>query len=90
MTKQLVVSQQRSRVHLGAVKGTKSMALELYMVGVMAQDMDKSLEFYRRLGLAIPPGSDRQPHVEVKMGGELTFFLDARATGRIAQFRYRP
>ena len=53
------------------------MALELYMVGVIAQDMDKSLEFYRRLGLAIPEGSDGQPHVGVKMGGELTFFLNS-------------
>ena len=53
------------------------MALELYMVGVMAQDMEKSLEFYRRLGLAIPEGSEGKPHVEVKMKGELTFFLNA-------------
>ncbi len=30
------------------------MALELYMVGLVARNLDKSLEFYRRLGLAIP------------------------------------
>lgn len=53
------------------------MALELYMVGLIAQDMNQSLEFYRRLGLAIPEGSDGQPHVEVKMSGGLTFFLNA-------------
>lgn len=53
------------------------MTLELYMLGLMAQNMDKSLEFYRRLGLAIPEGSEGQPHVEVKMKGELTFFLNA-------------
>jgi len=53
------------------------MALELYMLGLVAQDMEKSLEFYRRLGLAIPEGSEGQPHVEVKMKGELTFFLNA-------------
>ena len=59
------------------------MALELYMVGVIAQDMDKSLEFYRRLGLAIPEGSDGQSHVGVKMGSELTFFLNSR--GRLGE-----
>ena len=53
------------------------MALELYMIGLIAQDMDKSLEFYQRLGLAIPVGSAGKTHVEVKMGSGLTFFLDS-------------
>src|SRR5579859_4787531 len=54
------------------------MALELYMLGLIVHDMGKSLEFYRRLGLAIPEGSEGQTHVEVKMGSGLTFFLDSR------------
>ena len=54
------------------------MALELYMLGLIVQDMDKSLQFYRRLGLAIPAGSEEKTHVEVKMGSGLTFFLDSR------------
>jgi predicted lactoylglutathione lyase len=54
------------------------MALELYMLGLIVQDMGKSLEFYRRLGLAIPEGSEAKTHVEVKMGSGLTFFLDSR------------
>ena len=53
-------------------------ALELYMLGLIVRDMGKSLEFYRRLGLAIPEGSDALTHVEVKMGSGLTFFLDSR------------
>lgn len=53
------------------------MALELFMIGLPTHDMGKSLEFYRRLGLAIPEGSEGQTHVEVKMGGGLTFFLDS-------------
>jgi catechol 2,3-dioxygenase-like lactoylglutathione lyase family enzyme len=56
------------------------MALELYMLGVIVQDMPTSLEFYRRLGLAIPDGSEKQSHVEIKMGNGLTFFLDSRPT----------
>ncbi|MHB8624735.1 MAG: VOC family protein [Aggregatilineales bacterium] len=54
------------------------MALELYMLGLIVDDMGKSLEFYRRLGLAIPEGSEEKTHVEVKMGSGLTFFLDSR------------
>ena len=54
------------------------MALELYMIGLVVQDMGKSLAFYRQLGLAIPAGSEKNTHVEVKMEGGLTFFLDSR------------
>ena len=54
------------------------MALELFMVGLIVQEMDKSLEFYRRLGLEIPEGSEQMTHVEIKMGSGLTFFLDSR------------
>lgn len=53
------------------------MALDLYMLGLVVQDMGKSLEFYRRLGLDIPEGSEGKTHVEVKMGNGLTFFLDS-------------
>jgi predicted lactoylglutathione lyase len=53
------------------------MGLDLYMLGLVVQDMPRSLAFYRRLGLAIPPDSDEQTHVQVQMGSGLTFFLDA-------------
>ncbi len=53
------------------------MALQLYMVGVIVSDMERALEFYRRLGLAIPEGSEEQEHVEVKMG-EMVFFLSTK------------
>src|SRR3954452_10137533 len=53
------------------------MALELYMLGLVVHDMPTSLEFYRRLGLAIPDGSEKQSHVEIKMGSGMTFFLDS-------------
>jgi hypothetical protein len=41
------------------------MALQLYMVGLATQNMGESLAFYRRLGLALPEGSEEQPHIEV-------------------------
>ena len=51
------------------------MGLELYMVGVIVADMRRSVEFYRRLGVTIPAGSEEKQHIEVKMSG-LTFFLN--------------
>ena len=54
------------------------MALELSMIGVIVGDMRTAVEFYRRLGVAIPAGREDRAHVEVAMGG-LTFFLNARA-----------
>jgi catechol 2,3-dioxygenase-like lactoylglutathione lyase family enzyme len=65
------------------------MALELYMIGLIVQDMSAALAFYRRLGLDIPDGSETQSHVEVKMGA-MTFFLDSRPTRWDPQFDTRP
>src|SRR5258708_37837182 len=59
-------------------KRCSNMALELYMLGLVVHDMGTSLEFYRRLGLAIPEGSEGKTHVEVKMGSGRTFFRDSR------------
>jgi catechol 2,3-dioxygenase-like lactoylglutathione lyase family enzyme len=58
------------------------MALQLSMVGLAVKDMDRSLEFYRRLGLAVPQESEGQPHIEVKMQGDFTLFFDTRTIPR--------
>ena len=47
------------------------------MVGVIVQDMRRAVEFYRRLGVAVPDGSEEQEHVEIRMIG-LTFFLSTK------------
>jgi uncharacterized glyoxalase superfamily protein PhnB len=57
------------------------MGLELYMVGVIVEDMGKAVEFYRRLGVTIPEGAESQQHVEVKMSG-LTFFLSTKTVNK--------
>jgi uncharacterized glyoxalase superfamily protein PhnB len=61
------------------------MALELFMIGVIVQDMPAAVTFYRRLGVALPEGSEAKSHVEVKMSG-MTFFLDSKPTAWDAQF----
>ncbi len=53
------------------------MALELYMVGVIVEDMARAAEFYRRLGVEVPDEAEAQEHVEIEMSG-LTFFLSTR------------
>ena len=47
------------------------------MVGVIVEDMPRAVEFYRRLGLAVPDGAEQQEHVELRMSG-LTFFLSTQ------------
>ncbi len=59
------------------------MPLQLYMVGLIAENVDKSREFYRRLGVGFPEASAGQTHIEARMSGGLTFFLNAR--GRIPE-----
>ena len=54
------------------------MTLQLFMIGLTVKDMAMSQEFYRRLGVAIPDGTEAKPHVEVKMGQGFTLFLDTR------------
>jgi uncharacterized glyoxalase superfamily protein PhnB len=53
------------------------MALELYMVGVIVEDMPRAVEFYRRLGVALPDRAEEREHVEVAMSG-MTFFLSTK------------
>jgi len=53
------------------------MALELYMVGVIVEDMPRAAEFYRRLGVDVPEGADAEDFVEIKMSG-LTLFLSTK------------
>jgi catechol 2,3-dioxygenase-like lactoylglutathione lyase family enzyme len=54
------------------------MALELFMVGLIVRDMEAAVTFYRRLGLAVPEGSETKPHVQIKMESGLTLFLDTK------------
>jgi hypothetical protein len=53
------------------------MGLELYMVGVVVEDMHRAAEFYRRLGVDVPEDAESKEHVEITMSG-LTFFLNTK------------
>jgi predicted enzyme related to lactoylglutathione lyase len=52
------------------------MALDLYMVGLVPRNMDKSLEFYRRLDVDLSELMAGQAHFKSEMKGDITFFLN--------------
>jgi catechol 2,3-dioxygenase-like lactoylglutathione lyase family enzyme len=58
------------------------MMATLGVIGVVVQDMARSLAFYRRLGLEIPDGADGEQHVEVALPGGLKLAFDTVETIR--------
>ena len=58
------------------------MPARLDMIGIVVQDMGRSLAFYRRLGLDLPPDADGQPHVETTLPGGLRLAWDTVETIR--------
>ncbi len=45
-------------------------------VGVVVADMAATLEFYRMVGLDIPPGAEAESHVEAEIGNGLRIMFD--------------
>ena len=58
------------------------MAATLGVIGVVVQDMARSLAFYRRLGLDVPAGAEGEQHVEVGLSGGLKLAFDTVETIR--------
>ena len=52
------------------------MPMQLAMVGLVVSNMKRSLEFYRRLGLAIPVDADEKRFVMHRMPSGVTIFFD--------------
>ncbi|GGM29035.1 VOC family protein [Micromonospora yangpuensis] len=52
------------------------MTPRLDLVGTVATDMARTLDFYRRLGLDIPAGAETEPHVEVTLANGLRLAWD--------------
>ncbi|MQA84907.1 MAG: glyoxalase [Streptosporangiales bacterium] len=50
------------------------------VIGLVVEDMARSLAFYRRLGLDIPAEADGGPHVEVGLPGGLRLLFDTVET----------
>ena len=58
------------------------MPVRLEVIGLVVADMARSLAFYRRLGLELPPEADREPHVEASLPGGLKLAWDTVETIR--------
>ncbi|HEU5431883.1 MAG TPA: VOC family protein, partial [Thermomicrobiales bacterium] len=56
------------------------MKAQLGLVEIVVQDMARSLAFYRRLGLDLPPETDREPHVDTALPGGLRLAWDTVET----------
>jgi len=56
------------------------MPARLDLIGIVVQDMAKSLAFYRRLGLDVPAEADAEGHVETNLPGGLRLAWDAVET----------
>jgi catechol 2,3-dioxygenase-like lactoylglutathione lyase family enzyme len=56
------------------------MSTRLDVVGLVVQDMARSLAFYRLLGLDVPPEADSEGHVEATLPGGLRLAWDTVET----------
>jgi uncharacterized glyoxalase superfamily protein PhnB len=57
---------------------------DLHMLNVIVGDMPASLEFYRRLGVAVPDGeAEPGAHVQLRMPGGFSLELDTAESARI-------
>jgi catechol 2,3-dioxygenase-like lactoylglutathione lyase family enzyme len=57
---------------------------DLHMLNVVVADMPASLDFYRRLGIAVPGATaSAQPHVQLRMPGGFSLELDTAESVRL-------
>lgn len=66
----------------GRVRSVDPMAPRFDLVGLVVDDLPRSLAFYRRLGLDLPAEADDAPHVEAPLPGGLRLAWDTVATIR--------
>ena len=58
------------------------MTARLDLIGLVVEDMGRSLAFYRKLGFDLPPDADTEPHVEETLPGGLRIAWDTVETVR--------
>lgn len=58
------------------------MSAKISLFAVVVEDMAKSLEFYRKLGVEIPAEADSAPHTEAVLDGGIRLAWDTVATVR--------
>lgn len=66
------------------------MSARFDLIGLVVDDMARSLAFYRRLGFEIPAAADTEPHVEATLAGGLRVAWDTVATIQSFMPDWRP
>ena len=66
------------------------MKARLDMIGIVVEDMGRSLAFYRELGIELPEDADGRPHVETKLPGGLRLAWDTEETIRSFEPDWQP
>ena len=59
------------------------MSPKLDFFGVVVSDMERSIAFYRRLGLDFPEGAEQEQHVEAQLPGGMRYALDTEEVMRM-------
>lgn len=63
---------------------------DLHMLNLVVGDMPASLDFYRRLGVAVPDGGDAAAaHVQLRMPGGFSLELDTAESARLWHAAWR-
>jgi catechol 2,3-dioxygenase-like lactoylglutathione lyase family enzyme len=55
---------------------------KLDVFGIVVSDMARSVAFYRRLGLELPEGAEKEQHVEAPLVGGMRYALDTEEVMR--------
>lgn len=66
------------------------MRAQLDLIGLVVEDMARSLAFYRLLGLDLPPDADGRPHAETVLAGGLRLAWDTVETVRSFDPDWKP
>jgi catechol 2,3-dioxygenase-like lactoylglutathione lyase family enzyme len=66
------------------------MPAQLAALGIVVDDMARSLAFYRELGIDLPPEADEQPHAEATLVGGLRLLFDTADTIRSIDPEWQP
>ena len=66
------------------------MKAHLDLIGLVVEDMGRSLAFYRELGMDLPEDADDQPHVETTLPGGLRLAWDRQETIRSFEPDWQP
>jgi catechol 2,3-dioxygenase-like lactoylglutathione lyase family enzyme len=66
------------------------MKAKLDAIGVVVEDMERALAFYRELGLDIPEDANEQPHVEATLPGGMRLAWDTQETVRSFDPAWQP